>query len=141
MDYKFLVEEAIEAQKNSFSPFYNFHVGAALLTEDDKIIRGCNVESSANGGVCAERVAFLSAIANGNKKFKAIAVVGGDLQNFCTPCGICRQFMVDFAPDIDIVLYKKDEIKVVKLKDLLPDYFTDMVNPEFVPYIDKYYKK
>ena len=141
MDYKFLVDEAIEAKKNSFSPFYNYHVGAALLTEDGTIIRGCNVNSSANGGNCAERVAFLSAIANGHKKFKAIAVVGENMENFCTPCGICRQFMIDFAPDLDVVLYKIDEIKVVKLKDLLPDYFTDMVNPEFAPYIDKYYKK
>ena len=141
MEYRDLVEKAIEAQKNSFSPFYNFHVGAALLTDDGQVIKGCNIESSANGGVCAERVAFLSAIANGHKKFKAIAVVGGDLKNFCTPCGICRQFMIDFAPDIDIVLYKTDEIKVVKLRDLLPEYFTDMTTPKFVPYVENFYKK
>lgn len=127
IDYELLIKTAIEFQKNSYSPYYKYKVGAALLTENNKIFGGTNIENSAGCGICAERSAFVSAISNGAKKFHAIAVVGGDLSEYITPCGVCRQYMVEFNPNLEVVSGRvkngKIEFKIKKLKELLPDYF------------------
>ncbi len=129
MDVKALWKEAVEARKFSYSPYSKFKVGAALLCEDGTVIRGCNVENSAYGPTnCAERTAFFTAIANGQRDFKAIAVVGGedDLVD-CYPCGVCRQVMSEFCyPDTFQIICGKteEEIEVFSLKDLLPKGFT-----------------
>jgi cytidine deaminase (EC 3.5.4.5) len=80
-------------------------VGAALLTGDGEVVLGSNVENASYGlTICAERTAFVKAVSAGKKKFKAIAVVG-DMDDFCTPCGACRQFMAEFCGnDFEIVL-------------------------------------
>lgn len=127
--YENLVKKAIEAQKNSYSPFSNFKVGSALLCENGEIFVGTNIEeSSFRAGCCAERSALYSAISNGQKNFKAIAVVGGDLTQYVYPCGVCRQALNEFAPNLEIVLgtKNKDEInyKVVKLDEIFPNSFS-----------------
>ena len=123
---KELVKYAIEAAKNSYSPYSNFRVGAALLTESNKLYLGCNIENGAYGpSNCAERTAFFKAISDGEKDFKAIAIVGGKDGNFteeCFPCGVCRQVMAEFCKkDFKIILGNKNlEFKKYTLDELLP---------------------
>ena len=99
-----LIEEAKLARENADAPFSKFKVGAALKTAGGKVYRGCNVENATYGlTVCAERVALLSAIAAGERKFTAIAVVTqSDVPS--TPCGPCRQLMWEKCGDIDVSL-------------------------------------
>ncbi|GMU90747.1 MAG: cytidine deaminase [Chlorobiota bacterium] len=125
MDHKELALQAREAQKASYSPYSKFRVGAALLTRDGEVVHGANVENASYGlTVCAERTALFNAVLSGKKGFKAIAVVG-DMDDFCTPCGACRQVMAEFCGnDFEIVLINsKDEIKVFSLDELLPHSF------------------
>lgn len=125
---KLLWQEAVKAREFSYSPYSKFRVGAALLCEDGTVIRGCNVENSAYGPTnCAERTAFFTAIANGKRKFKAIAIVGGE-ENLvdCYPCGVCRQVMSEFCDpeEFKIICGKtEDELEIYTLKDLLPKGF------------------
>ncbi len=119
-----LIECAIEAQTKSYSPYSNYKVGAALLAEDDKgelIFPGCNVENASYPcGICAERTALAQAVSNGFRKFKAIAIVGSS-DEFCTPCGMCRQALYEFAPDLLVICAnQKGEFEEHVLKDLLP---------------------
>jgi len=124
-----LVNRAVLARKASYSPYSNFAVGAALLTEDGEIFTGANIESAAyTPTVCAERVAFFSAVHSGKRNFKAIAVVGGkrdgDITSFTAPCGVCRQVMAEFADgDFEIILYDGKELKSYTLAELLPESF------------------
>ncbi len=126
MDYKELALQAVEAKKTSHPPYSNFHVGAALLTEDGKIYLGGNIEiSSYSLTICAERTAVFKAFSEGERKFKAIAVAG-DSPDYCSPCGSCRQVMMDLCGDIDVVLInQKEELKILKLSELLPFAFGD----------------
>jgi len=122
-----LIDIAKEARKNSYSPYSNFKVGAALLTKDNKVYTGCNVENGAyTPSCCAERTAFVKAISEGNKEFDSIAVVGGkdNTDEFCLPCGVCRQFISEFC-DKDFKIYVTDnkEIKCYTLEELLPYSF------------------
>lgn len=117
-----LINAARLAQKNSYSPYSKYEVGAAILTEDDVIISGCNVESSSYGlTCCAERVAIYSAVAQGHNKFKALAVI---TENGGMPCGACRQVIWDICGNIPI--YIADEnggIEETTSKALLPKAF------------------
>ena len=126
MNYKSLAEKAVEAKSRALPTYSNFHVGAALLTEDDKIYTGCNIESSSYSlTICAERTAIFKAISEGERKFKAIAVAG-DTEGFISPCGACRQIISDLCGDIDIILVNsKNETKVMKTSELLPFAFSD----------------
>ena len=126
MNYKSLAEKAVEAKSKALPTYSNFHVGAALLTEDDKIYTGCNIESSSYSlTICAERTAIFKAISEGERKFKAIAVAG-DTEGFISPCGACRQVISDLCGDIDVVLINsKNETKVMKTSELLPFAFSD----------------
>ncbi len=98
---KELMDIAVGMLERSYAPYSHFHVGAALLTEDGKVFTGCNIENAAfTPGICAERTAIYKAVSEGEKKFSAIAVVGardGVIQNFCSPCGVCRQVMREFC--------------------------------------------
>ena len=128
-----LVAEAIEARKKSYSPYAGYMVGAALLTEDGKVYRGCNIENAAYSPTnCAERTAFFKAVSEGEKKFSAIAVIGGHKDarpeefGYFYPCGVCRQVMMEFCKPDDfriITARSENDFKVHKLKDLLPDGF------------------
>ena len=126
MNYKSLAEKAVEAKSKALPTYSNFHVGAALITEDDKIYTGCNIESSSYSlTICAERTAIFKAISEGERKFKAIAVAA-DTEGFISPCGACRQVISDLCGDIDVVLVNsKNETKVLKTSELLPFAFSD----------------
>ena len=129
MDSRELVNLAIEAMGKAYTPYSNFKVGAALLTDDGEVYIGCNIENAAySPTVCAERVAFFSAVRDGKRKFTKIAVVGGmngKLSSFTYPCGVCRQVMREFCED-DFVLIVSDgkDIKEHTLADILPFSFS-----------------
>jgi len=126
MDDKLLADLAIEAKKTSMPTYSNFHVGAALLTEDGKIYKGGNIEvSSYSLTICAERTALFKAISEGERKFKAIAITS-DLDGFCSPCGACRQVISDLCGDIDVILVSPDKkIEKHKMSELLPLAFSE----------------
>jgi cytidine deaminase len=97
-----LIESALDAQKRAFCPYSNFPVGAALRTKSGRIYQGVNVENASFGlTICAERVAASTAVANSDKEFTAIAVVS---RGGVSPCGACRQFLAEFAPNLAIVM-------------------------------------
>ncbi len=129
MTDKELVLKAVEAMRNSYSPYSNFKVGAALLTESGKVYTGCNIENVAFGpSICAERVAFFKAISENEKNFLKIAVVGGKdgiISSSTPPCGVCRQVMREFCnDDFEILIVRENEnYDKVLLKDLLPQSF------------------
>lgn len=126
---KELINEAIKGAEKSYAPFSKFNVGAAILTKDGKIFTGCNIENSAYGpSNCAERTAIFKAVSEGYKEFSAIAIVGGynhDFKDFCAPCGVCRQVMMEFC-DKDFKIYLGNsnlEYKEYTLEELLPEGF------------------
>ncbi|NWF50545.1 MAG: cytidine deaminase [Ignavibacteriaceae bacterium] len=124
MNYQQLAEKAVEAKKLSRPSYSGFHVGAALLTEADKIYLGGNIESSSYSlTICAERTAIFKAISEGETKFKAIAIAS-DAENYISPCGACRQIISDLCGEIDIIcLNSKSEYKIFKTSELLPFAF------------------
>lgn len=125
-----LIKKAIEMLNFSYAPYSNFHVGAALLTSEGEIYTGCNIENVAYGpSNCAERTAIFKAVSEGKKEFEAIAIVGGKngkIENFCPPCGVCRQVLAEFCKkDFEIVLAKStNEYKIMTLEQLLPESFS-----------------
>ncbi len=130
MDKK-LIEEmidlAMEQLNYSYTPYSGFKVGAALLTKEGKIYKGCNIENAAYTPTnCAERTAFFKAVSEGERAFQAICVVGGKdgiLTEYAAPCGVCRQVMMEFCdPDtFQIILAtSKDQYEIFTLKELLP---------------------
>ena len=129
MDKKHLFDMAVTAMHNSYAPYSNFNVGAALLCSNGKIVTGCNVENASYPATnCAERTAIFSAIAKGYKKFDAIMIVGGPnyiIKDFVMPCGICRQVFSEFCDDDFIIMtgINENNIKEYFLKDILPYSF------------------
>lgn len=123
MDIRELIKKALEAQKKAYVPYSNFHVGAALITEDDEIFTGCNIEiASYSPTLCAERTAIFKAISEGHNKIKAIAVVGD--ADFTYPCGVCRQVIREFGKDATIIIANsEDDYREYKLDELLPHSF------------------
>lgn len=122
MDYRKLLDMAIENLDNAYAVYSNCHVSAALLCEDDSVVLGVNVENASYGGtICAERSAFCSAISSGKRKFKAVAIATS-LSHPIMPCGICRQFMAEFG-DIDVIVGDKSDYKLYKLSEILPYSF------------------
>ena len=127
---KELIEKAFDMLNFSYTPYSNYRVGAALLTATGKIYTGCNIENIAFGpSNCAERTAFFKAVSEGEKEFAAIAIVGGPCGNvtdYCTPCGVCRQVMREFCQDdFKIIMAKSvSDYKNMTLKELLPESFS-----------------
>lgn len=119
-----LLELALDARKNAYVPYSGYAVGAALLTEDGKVFAGCNIENAAYGNtLCAERTALVKAVSEGCRKFTRLAVVGNST-DYCWPCGACRQMLYEFAPDLEVLVARKDH-QFVKfpLRALLPHGF------------------
>lgn len=118
-----LYRTAVSMLERSYSPFSGFRVGAALLTKSGEIITGVNIENSSLGAtICAERTAFVKAISEGYREFDTIAIASSGQEAW--PCGICRQFMYEFAPDLRVVTgTKEDNLRVLTLKELLPEGF------------------
>lgn len=126
-----LIEKAVQAREASYSPYSNYQVGAALLTEDGEIYTGCNIENAAYSPTnCAERTAIFKAVSEGKRKFSAIAIVGGtkdeEITQYAYPCGVCRQVMMEFCDPQTfqiIVAKSKSEYEVRTLQELLPNGF------------------
>lgn len=121
---KKLIDIAKRSQKNSYSPYSRYPVGASVLTESGKIYGGCNIENVSFGlSMCAERTAIFKAVSSGEKKIKAVCIVAKS----ATPCGACRQVMIEFADrDCDVICVdyhplekKKEKISIIKLSKLL----------------------
>lgn len=130
---KELVLKAIKAMEQAYTPYSHFQVGAALLTEEGRIYTGCNIENAAYTPTnCAERTAFFKAVSEGERNFKAIAIVGGKdgvLTTYTPPCGVCRQVMMEFCnpKTFRIFLAKStEEIREMILEELLPQGFGPM---------------
>ena len=123
MDYENLIAKAREARKKAYAPYSDFSVGAALLARSGRVYTGCNVENASYGlSVCAERVAVFKAISEGERDFEAIAVVTG---NGATPCGACRQVLMEFGDDIQVIVADETgAYRVSTLRQLLPEAFT-----------------
>ena len=126
-----LVKAAIEATKYAYVPYSNFKVGAAILAENGKIYTGCNIENASYSPTnCAERTAIFKAVSEGVTKFKKIAVVGGpngNLENYCPPCGVCRQVISEFADeDFELILGTSENTYAVYnfFEEVLPLSFT-----------------
>ncbi|MBN1217372.1 MAG: cytidine deaminase [Anaerolineae bacterium] len=120
--YADLLKQAIEARNFAYVPYSNYKVGAALLTADGRVYQGCNVENAAYGpSMCAERVAVFKAVSEGVSDFVAIAVA---TVNGGTPCGVCRQVLREFAPELTVIIGDVEgNYKVFTLSDLLPHSF------------------
>ena len=127
MNVKQLISEAFSAQKYSYSPYSGCKVGAALLCTDGTVVKGCNIENASySPSNCAERTAFFNAVSQGQRSFRAIAIVGNNGEDqFFYPCGVCRQIMKEFcADDFTVIVAKSvDEYKEFKLSELLPYSF------------------
>ena len=126
-----LVKVAIDATKYAYVPYSNFKVGAAILAENGKIYTGCNIENASYSPTnCAERTAIFKAVSEGVTKFKKIAVVGGpngNLENYCPPCGVCRQVISEFADkDFELILGTSENTYAVYnfFEEVLPLSFT-----------------
>lgn len=136
MDNRSLCAAAEAARKNSYAPYSRIAVGAALLTGGGRVYLGCNIENAAfSPTVCAERVAFFSAIAAGEKEFVRIAVAGGPVgapaSSPFPPCGVCRQVMAEHCTDdFEILSVTEEGCTVKTLADLLPSRFQkDCLSP------------
>ena len=121
MDHKKLVEEAIKGREKSYSPYSKFKVGAAVLTKNGTVFRGCNVENASYGLTnCAERTALFKMVSEGEREVAAIAIVADTGDDVCAPCGACRQVIYEFGDDIDVIMANlKGKMQVVKSSEIL----------------------
>ena len=120
-----LMDCAIKARENAYSPYSHFAVGAALLCEDGTLFEGCNIENASYGLTnCAERTAIFKAVSEGHIKFKALAVVA-DTEGPCAPCGACRQVVAEFKIPIIIMGNLMGNVKIVTIEELLPFSFSE----------------
>jgi cytidine deaminase len=119
-----LIAAARKVRENAYAPYSGFGVGAALLAGDGQIYTGCNVENISYGlTICAERAAIANAVAAGQRVFKAIAIIAGT-EDCCSPCGACRQVLVEFGPDIEVYLVNlRGEYIMYTAAELLPNSF------------------
>ncbi|MCL2718506.1 MAG: cytidine deaminase [Lachnospiraceae bacterium] len=127
-----LVKSAFAARKKAYAPYSKYLVGASILTKDDRIYSGVNIENASYGASnCAERTAIFKAVSEGNTKLKAVAVVGGaednEITGFAYPCGVCRQVMREFCVNpeefIIIVAKSEEEYRTFTLNEILPASF------------------
>jgi cytidine deaminase len=122
-EYIDLYDRACEALKNAYAPYSGFSVGAAILTEDGNVFTGVNIENASFGAtICAERTACVKAVSEGHRDLRACAVASSNGK--APMCGICRQFLSEFSPEMDIITGEsRDDLECVKLSELLPDHF------------------
>ncbi|MGM0492804.1 MAG: cytidine deaminase [Armatimonadota bacterium] len=118
-----LIGAARTARERAVAPYSNFPVGAAVMCADGRVFEGCNIENAAYGlTICAERVALFSAVAAGCRQIDAIAIAGPDDEPL-SPCGSCRQVMMELAPDADVIMAGETERRTRTVTDLLPEAF------------------
>ena len=117
-----LIARAKSAMEYSYSPYSHYRVGACLLSKSGKMYTGCNIENASYGATnCAERTALFKAVSEGEREFTAIAVVTEKFLGW--PCGICRQALYEFAPDLLVIVACKDQVDSMPLRELLPHGF------------------
>ena len=116
-----LCQKAIDMLDMAYVPYSHFPVGAALECSDGTVFTGCNVENAAYGStICAERTAIVKAVSEGHRDFVRIAIAGKS-KDFCVPCGSCRQVMMEFSPEMEVIcLNGAGESKTFALRELLP---------------------
>ena len=124
-----LIKLAAEARKKAYADYSGYKVGAAILGKNGKVYTGCNVENAVfPAGICAERNAIFSAVADGTREFSKIAIVGGSgekVTGYAYPCGICRQVMREFCDDdFEIILYDGRKQLRKTLAEILPFSFS-----------------
>ena len=126
IDWQALRDAAAQAQTHAYAPYSKFRVGAALLTDDGRIVGGCNVENASYGlCICAERNAVFAAVAAGARNFQALAVISS-ADDPVTPCGACRQVLAEFRPGFEVRCYGQSKGEVVHTVDgLLPHAFSE----------------
>lgn len=119
-----LIKSSIKAMNYSYSPYSKFKVGASILTKNNKMFTGANVENASYSlTICAERVAAVKAISSGENKFKFIAIAT-NRKKIAFPCGACLQFLIEFSSNLKVILVKSPkEYKIFDLKELLPQNF------------------
>ena len=127
--YQALAQRALEAREAAYCPYSHFAVGAALLCDDGSVYAGCNIENASFGPtICAERTAVAKAVSEGHRDFVRI-VIAGRSRELCVPCGVCRQVLREFAPNIEIIcLNGAGEERTFTLEELLPHSF----GPEYL---------
>ena len=120
-----LVRLALDMRKYSYVPYSRFPVGAALLCADGRVFTGCNVENAAYGStLCAERTALVKAVSEGCRTGWTALAIAGSGEDFCWPCGACRQFLAEFSIDMEVLCAKAGGRYVsYKLRELLPHTF------------------
>lgn len=126
MKFEELIVLAKGMLENSYSPYSKFRVGCAVLTQSGRVYTGVNVENSSFGGtICAERVAICNAISHGERSLKAIAIAS-DQEDYIFPCGICRQFIGEFADEDTVVVCSNKKGQYVRrnLNEILPNAFS-----------------
>ena len=119
-----LVDLAFSMLERSYVPYSHFPVGAALLCADGTVYTGCNIENAAYGStICAERAAVAKAVSEGHRDLSAIAIAGRS-EDYCWPCGVCRQVLYEFAPELTVLVARGDGNYVkLPLKELRPHGF------------------
>jgi cytidine deaminase len=120
-----LAKAALRARRQAYAPYSRFRVGAAVATRSGKVYTGCNVENASYGAtICAERVAITKAVSEGHRRLTAVAIATGG-KHPAPPCGICLQFMTEFAEDMPVILVTSgsNEIEVTSLGSLLTYHF------------------
>ena len=126
MNAQELIQEAKKGRELAYAPYSKFQVGAALLTKDGKVFRGCNIENAAYSMCnCAERTALFSAYAHGFREFQMLAVIA-DTDQPVTPCGACRQVISELCPKNMVVVLAnlKGEVQELTVEELLPGAFS-----------------
>lgn len=115
----------IKQKKKAYAPYSRFQVGAAILTKEGKVFTGCNVENSSYGAaICAERTAAVKAVSEGYHDFEMIAIASnGSDKETVYPCGICRQFLHEFNPDLKVICQSPDGFETYRLSELMPKGF------------------
>ena len=116
-----LCQKAMDMLDMAYVPYSHFPVGAAMECSDGTVFTGCNVENAAYGStICAERTAIVKAVSEGHRDFVRIAIAGKS-KDFCVPCGSCRQVMMEFSPEMEVIcLNGAEESKTFALRELLP---------------------
>jgi cytidine deaminase len=128
MENDFYLKKLKEVRNKALAIYSNFKVGALLIDNDGQLFTGFNIESSSYGlTICAERVVLFKALSEGARDFKRLYILANK-NDFCPPCGACRQILFEYAPDLEVILLKESgEQKIYTLRSLLPYAFSNLL--------------